>query len=85
MAAAMVARIERQLEVTLEQESREDAIDRATRLFPIPIRFFNSILRRVAMDGYDLGNPRNRNSLWDYQIAFPPAPRRRWKGSRCGW
>jgi hypothetical protein len=74
MAAAMVARIERQLEVTLEQESREDAIDRTIRLFPIPIRFFNSILRRVAMDGYDLGNPRNRNSLWDYQIAFSTGP-----------
>jgi hypothetical protein len=58
------------LNLTLADTERETRIDSVLKTFAVPIRFYNSIVRRIAMDGYNLTKGKNSNSLWDFQVAF---------------
>jgi hypothetical protein len=56
--------------VQLSRLERKKKIDEILRIFPGPIRFLIGVLKRIAFNGLDLRQKRNRNTLWDAHIVF---------------
>lgn len=73
-AGAVVDKAASHLALTLDAATREKKVDRIIELFAAPLKFHNSVLRRVVLDGYDLTRRKTANSFWDLHIAFSTSP-----------
>jgi hypothetical protein len=56
--------------LALDPAQRAAVIETALRLFPTPMHVLRLLVRKIALEAYNLSKPEHSNSLWDLQIAY---------------
>lgn len=70
LAKAEVLRVQQQLNAPETVGGlNEKASDLAAR-FPVPLRFYREVVRRIVMSGSNLTTKNRANMIWDKEIAF---------------
>jgi hypothetical protein len=69
-AAVLVEATAEAVGIALSPQTVETAIEKALRLFPVPIYFLRAIMRQIGQSGRDMSKPENSNCLWDLQLAY---------------
>jgi hypothetical protein len=70
IAAGFAQRAASQLGIELTQEELHAKADIVQEAFPLPVHFYDRIVRRIVEGGGDMSKKDRSNSLWDLQIAF---------------
>lgn len=70
LARGEIGRVQKQLNAPETSEGlNEKAADLAHR-FPVPLRFYREVVRRIVTTGSDLTKKKRANAIWDKEIAF---------------
>jgi hypothetical protein len=70
IAGAHVERCGATLGIDLSDEKRASLAAKYAETFPMPLNFYRFVLEMVAVEGWNLLNPRRANSAWDHQFLF---------------
>jgi hypothetical protein len=79
-AGMLVIKAANEVGIILDQRLYAEKVALLLRAFEPPLRLFNSILKRIILDGCDLSKPGRSNWIWDIQMAFSTSPLARLEG-----
>ena len=73
-ASMLVIKAANEVGIVLNQRLLEEKVALLLSAFEAPLRLYNSILKRIILDGCDLSRPGRPNWIWDIQMAFSTSP-----------
>ena len=79
-ASMLVIKAANEVGIMLDQRLLEEKVAFLLSGYEPPLRLYNSILKRIILDGCDVSKPGRPNWIWDIQMAFSTSPRARLAG-----
>jgi len=79
-ASMLVIKASNEVGIILDQRLLEEKMAFLLSVYEPPLRLYNSILKRIILDGCDVSKAGRPNWIWDIQMAFSTSPRARLAG-----